>query len=290
VTTSSRVTHWIGAILAPIAFSGCATIMDGSTQQVSFQSTPDGATVTLGGQAIGKTPITTTLKKRGAQPLIFSKDGYKTISLRMDTRLDGWFWGNILFGGFIGSTTDGLSGAVNEYSPGQYLVSLQPEGSGPLEGSISRQARDKAREFIIIGYRNIVKDLQARKGEYLTSLLEILNVPTADQSVAISKLDSLAKVYTNIPEFAERVLDLFMKIQSPPPAKEPPPQVPRGSTVGEQLGNLQHGDVVRIKLKDSTSVEGSVIEYHSSILWLMTSTGKIWKSTQDIVAVELLPQ
>jgi hypothetical protein len=40
----------------PIIFvmTGCATIIHGTHQDLSFQSNPDGATVTVGGRVIGK--------------------------------------------------------------------------------------------------------------------------------------------------------------------------------------------------------------------------------------------
>src|SRR5260221_7059201 len=95
-----------------MGLTGCATIMSGSSQDLSFNSSPDGATVTVGGRIIGKTPITTRLGKESGQTLVFEKDGYKSITMRLETSLDGWFWGNIVLGGVIGSTTDGITGAV----------------------------------------------------------------------------------------------------------------------------------------------------------------------------------
>ena len=79
-----------------------------------------------------------------------------------------------------------------------------------------------------------------------------------------------------------------LKTQGPSSPQEPPAQTPPGPTVGEQLGKLQRGDKVRITLRDSTSVEGTVVDYHSSLLWLTTPAGKIWKQTRDILAVETL--
>ena len=49
----------------------------------------------------------------------------------MDT--NPWFWGNILFGGVFGSTTDGLSGSVHEYSPSQFFITLVPMTGSPAE-------------------------------------------------------------------------------------------------------------------------------------------------------------
>lgn len=194
-----------------LALGGCASIVSGGSQAVTFNSSPDGATVTLNGLAIGKTPITTTIKKKSGQSMVFSKDGYKPITMQLETRMNGWFWGNIVFGGFIGSTTDGLSGAVNEYSPSQYMVSLQPDGSGSMETKTAIEPRQKAREFILIGYKDIVADLNKGEGQYLNSLLEILKVPEEGKEEAVKKLKALSQVYTNILEFADRVTEMYSK-------------------------------------------------------------------------------
>src|SRR5437879_2243237 len=135
-------------VVLALGATGCASIVSGRHQEMSFVSNPDGATVSISGRTIGKTPITTTLTKQSGQTLIFSKDGYKPLSMSLETRMDGWFWGNIVLGGPIGSTIDGLSGAVHEYSPSQYMVTLQPEGTSQLESKTSLSERQKAKEFI----------------------------------------------------------------------------------------------------------------------------------------------
>jgi hypothetical protein len=64
---------------------------------------------------------------------VFSKDGYKPVTMELTTTLDPWFWGNIVLGGFIGSTTDYINGSVNEYSPSQFFVTLTPDGVAALK-------------------------------------------------------------------------------------------------------------------------------------------------------------
>lgn len=102
-------------------FYGCASIISGSKQQMTFQSTPEGATVSVNGRLVGKTPISIQLDKKSGQSLEFKKDGYQPVTMELTTHLDGWFWGNIILGGFIGSTTDGISGAFHERVLGSNL-------------------------------------------------------------------------------------------------------------------------------------------------------------------------
>lgn len=196
--------------LSAVLSSGCASIMSGRHQEVTFQSNPDGATVTVAGRTIGKTPITTALEKKSGQPLIFSKDGYKPVSMTLETRMNSWFWGNIVVGGLIGSSTDGITGSVYEYSPSQYMVSLSPEGSSLLESKTSQSDRQKAKEYIVMGYKDIMADLHRGDGQYLTSLFGLLKIPSDRTEDAIKKLRALEEVYRVIPEFADHVLDLYL--------------------------------------------------------------------------------
>jgi len=66
---------FLAFILALIG--GCATIVSGTTQEVSFQSNPEGAKVTVSGRVIGKTPVTLQLKREKGQSLAFEKEGYE---------------------------------------------------------------------------------------------------------------------------------------------------------------------------------------------------------------------
>ena len=185
--------------------------MSGRHQEVTFQSNPDGALVTVAGRVIGKTPITTALEKRSGQAIIFSKDGYKQVSMSLETRLNSWFWGNIVCGGLIGSSTDGINGAVYEYSPSQYMVSLPPEGSTSIDSKTSEPVRQKAKDFIVINYQDIVVDLRKGEGQYMTSLMDMLKIPSDAKDQAIKKIRGLSEAYTNISEFADHVVEIYVK-------------------------------------------------------------------------------
>jgi hypothetical protein len=149
------------------------------------------------------------LKKESGQSLIFSKDGYKPVTMRLDTTLDPWFWGDIICGGIYGSTTDGLSGAVHEYSPSQYMVTLQPDGSTAFEGTTSLTEKQKIKDFIVVGYRDIIVDLQKGSGQYLASLLDLLNLPPNQRDETIKRIRALSQAYPNIVEFADHVSELL---------------------------------------------------------------------------------
>lgn len=204
-------------------FNGCATIMSGSSQQVSFQSNPDGATVNVGGRIIGKTPITTALKRVKGQQLTFEKEGYKPLSMQLETRMNSWFWGNIVLGGLIGSTTDGLSGAVDEYAPSQYMVTLQPTGTATLDSHTSQTQSQRVKEFVVTAYRDVSTDIKKGSGTYLNSLYDLLKIKPEQSTETLKRLRALLDAYPNIADFADRVGDLSVPEPSPavPTIKQP---------------------------------------------------------------------
>ena len=145
---------------------GCATMISGTTQEMSFQSSPDDVVVTLirtvkvptqvsAGKStqytsheetriLGKTPVMLQLDKtEESQSVVFSKEGYKPITMKLATTLDGWFWGNIVIGGVLGSATDSMSGAAHEYATSQFFVTLNPEMSTTIEQGTGQPQRDK---------------------------------------------------------------------------------------------------------------------------------------------------
>jgi len=193
------------ALSLPV-FSGCASIVSGSKQELSFQSTPDGASVTVNGRIIGKTPITTQLDKKADQTVVFSKDGYKPVTMQLTTSLDPWFWGNIVLGGLIGSTVDGLSGAVHQYAPSQYFVTLDKENVSQLEAPMSRAQDSKVKDFIVARYRSIVADVHKGGGENSDALMSMLNVPKEKKDDALRKVRALSDAFTDAPQFADQVI------------------------------------------------------------------------------------
>jgi hypothetical protein len=189
--------------------TGCASIITGSSQEMTFKSQPEEATVSVNGRILGKTPLTVRLDKKSNQAVIFEKDGYKSQTMQLETRINGWFWGNIVLGGLIGSTTDGLSGAVHEYSPIQYFVTLPPAGNNPVDTLTSQKMR--AKDFIVLNYNNIMKDLAKSSGEYYISLMNALKIEASNWQVAAGKIKSLSETYNDIPTFADKAIEMYIK-------------------------------------------------------------------------------
>src|SRR4051812_13486215 len=103
-----------------IALPSCASIVSGTTQTVSVDTMPQGATCKLvrDGVNVGmvQTPGT-AIVKRGSPEIKADceKDGYQTASVTKSPGMNGWFVGNIIFGGIIGVIVDAADGAVYSY-------------------------------------------------------------------------------------------------------------------------------------------------------------------------------
>ncbi|MCE5194142.1 MAG: PEGA domain-containing protein [Nitrospiraceae bacterium] len=192
-----------------IVLTGCASIISGSTQEVTFQSQPEGATVSVDGKPLGKTPFTTTLKKKNDQKLTFEKEGYKTETMQLTTHLNPWFFGNIIFGGLLGSTTDGLSGSIHEYVPAQYFIPLTPLDNTRLDPLTEK--KNKAKKFIVLEYKNIMSDISRGSGEYLNSLMDLLSVAPTEQKEATTRITALSETHKDPLIFADKIIELYVK-------------------------------------------------------------------------------
>ncbi|NDJ26556.1 hypothetical protein DMB95_01090 [Campylobacter sp. MIT 12-8780] len=108
-----------------IGISACSTIINGTTQKMTFESNPSSASIeikTSGGISIGKytTPASVTLERgRGyftpqEYKVLVSKPGYKDVEFNITHRVSGWYIaGNLIFGGLLGwLVVDPITGAV----------------------------------------------------------------------------------------------------------------------------------------------------------------------------------
>lgn len=212
-------------LLALLA-GGCATITDGSTQEMSFQSNPEEAVVTVTKRVrdssteymwqdevrvLGKTPITLRMDREDKQTVTFSKGGYKPLTMKLATTLNGYFWGNLVTGGVFGSTTDSMSGAMYEYSPSQYFVTLIPLSASSIDAATQQSAREKAKGLIVQRYTNLMADLSRGHGEDLQAVLRFLHVDPTQDAEAIRKMQALSQVYPDAAVYADRVIELYLK-------------------------------------------------------------------------------
>lgn len=112
------------ATAAAISLSGCASIVSKSQYNIAVSSMPEGAEFVIkdkSGTKVhrGVTPQTVMLSSgagyfQGATYTVdFTKEGHQPAVETLDSRLNGWYWGNLVFGGLIGFlAVDPATGAM----------------------------------------------------------------------------------------------------------------------------------------------------------------------------------
>lgn len=112
------------ALLASFTLAGCASIVSKSEWPVTVQSNPSGASCVVAkenGVEIhkGETPMSLTLSaKQGFfssqdYSITCEKEGFQIAKSPMLSSLNGWYWGNIVFGGLVGMLiVDPATGAM----------------------------------------------------------------------------------------------------------------------------------------------------------------------------------
>jgi hypothetical protein len=149
---------------AALVLTGCASIFNGQTQAIVFQSTPADATITVTNRAgeqvhSGNTPATVTLKrgagyfKSESYTVKFSKPGFKAKEVVVTGTMSGWYLGNILAGGLIGML------AVDPVTGGMYV--FPGTVSAPLEAASSPSA-SRAGELRVVSFDSLSPEVRAQ--------------------------------------------------------------------------------------------------------------------------------
>lgn len=103
----------LSLMVAVVLFTGCASIVSKNTYPLIIRSTPTEATISVtdikGKEVyVGTTPTTVSLKsgagyfRKAGYSVKFSMDGYDDKVVSVHFGLDGWYFGNLVFGGLIG--------------------------------------------------------------------------------------------------------------------------------------------------------------------------------------------
>ena len=95
-----------------ILTTSCASIVSGTTTKIAINSQPVGAKIKSNGIIIGETPTTIEISNKVTGAIAIEKQGYKTSYIPLKKSLNGWLWGNIVFGGVIGLVVDLAAGGA----------------------------------------------------------------------------------------------------------------------------------------------------------------------------------
>lgn len=200
-----RTSRALSLIVIVLTASACATIVDGTSQPVTFNSEPNRAKIFINGVQVGVTPLTIPVKRAKHTVIVAKKDGYEEQQLPLQTKVNTYFWGNILCGGFLGSTTDFASDAMVEYSPNMYFISLDPLKRSKADRD--RLSYEKTvRMFVLVNHAHLAQELAQGEGEYLASLTALLGVSRRPDDQMVERLRLLSASYQDPPSFADAVL------------------------------------------------------------------------------------
>jgi uncharacterized protein YceK len=106
--------------------SGCATLLQGTTQQIMVSSTPAGATVVVDGSMRFTTPAALDLARKESHKLEINLDGYHPEIVNLRSVSSNMAAGNIVAGGLIGFAVDYSNGAAFRLVPELVKVNLRP--------------------------------------------------------------------------------------------------------------------------------------------------------------------
>ena len=128
----------LGIVALCVALGGCASIVRGTTENISIASTPSGAQADIAGLDIPTACVTpcVVLSKRSADLTVtISKDGYEPQIVPLAKEVAGTgaagFAGNLLLGGLIGAGVDAYNGAAMDHKPNPVIVTLRPAAAAP---------------------------------------------------------------------------------------------------------------------------------------------------------------
>lgn len=167
-TNSSAYVRLAAMALMGSMASGCATITKGSTDTITVDTSPSGATcrVTQDGQTvaiINPTPGSMVVpKSKNDLAVDCEKEGYTRAAGNLSSEFEAMTFGNILFGGVIGVAVDAASGALNQYPP-MITLTLAPQSFRGLDER--DRFYDRLRDDFEREYEATVARIKTRCGE-----------------------------------------------------------------------------------------------------------------------------
>lgn len=113
-------------------YTGCATVIHGTTQKIAIATDPPGATFTVDTSLTTySTPTTIKLRRKHDHEIYIVKPDYEPEQIHMYHIFSMAIAGNLILGGMTGIVTDSVNGAKSRLVPKSITLSLKPLGTGP---------------------------------------------------------------------------------------------------------------------------------------------------------------
>lgn len=130
MTTFLKIAALCAGTLTCGGASGCASIVCGSTQEISVDSIPSGAEIYVDGVPAGETPAKADLPRAQETVLVLKKDGFADTRVKIAKRTNGWWFAECcipLFGPVF-LLIDAANGALIKYAEDDVVAPmLSPE-------------------------------------------------------------------------------------------------------------------------------------------------------------------
>lgn len=134
----------VAAGLALLAMAACASVVDGTSQNITVTTDPAGAKCDLVREGksiaiVNPTPGTTNVSKDADDIIITcEREEFQTATVTVTSKFTGATFGNIILGGGIGILIDAASGANNRYPENADII---------MTPTVFRSIADRDRHF-----------------------------------------------------------------------------------------------------------------------------------------------
>ncbi len=139
-TISPAYTVLVAVTAAAVLLTGCATIFNGTRQEISVTSEPPGASVFVNNVSFGQTPTVIDLKRSEKYTVLLELHGFKPFEMTFGRKLNTFFYVNIPV---VGWAVDALSGSMYKLTPEEVKAVLESGGPGaPVQPTMPKLPPD----------------------------------------------------------------------------------------------------------------------------------------------------
>jgi hypothetical protein len=171
---------------ALIQLSGCATILSGTTDTLTFDANVPNVRLTVEGEDKGVLPQTVTVSRHfinGRSFLVkFEAPGYETQEFQLKREFN-WVAVLDITSVLTSGGIDLMTGALMKFTPTDYHVQMVKRGKNPRSSDLERSRRLWL--YALTNYGGVQMDLIHGGGEYLDSLASALGGSRPGADVAI---------------------------------------------------------------------------------------------------------
>jgi len=121
------------SLLAVLFASGCATLFQGTNEEIMVASDPAGAQVSINDGRQGTTPYSMRVNRNDDLQIHVSKPGYSSTDISDTSHVEwGYLVSDLFFTGLIGLAVDGIDGAMFYHNQAMVSAHLDPIVASPV--------------------------------------------------------------------------------------------------------------------------------------------------------------